>query len=357
MNSQIIFKSDCRLFRGYMPCQPHKDSGVVCDNCEYYDKTDGAILIIKLGAIGDVIRTTTLLPKLKELFPNHKIWWLTYSPDIVPKLVDKVFNYDVESIEILKACQFDLLINLDKDLQATALANSINAKEKKGFILKDNAPYYADDLARDKYLTGLFDSLNQSNTKTYPEEIYELCGWKYKGEEYILDNTENHSWEINNQGKKIVGLNTGCGARWISRLWADDNWIELIKLLQNNGYYPLLLGGKQEDEKNLYFSETTGADYKGYFSLGKFISEVNQCDLIISAVTMGMHIAIGLKKPLILMNNIFNPNEFELYGRGEIIMPDKKCDCFFSPKCNNKNYFCMVYIYPSKLLEAVKRWA
>ena len=36
-------------------------------------------------------------------------------------------------------------------------------------------------------------------------------------------------------------------------------------------------------------------------------------DLVVTAVTMAMHIALGLGKKLVLFNNIFNPHEFELY--------------------------------------------
>jgi heptosyltransferase-2 len=82
---------------------------------------------------------------------------------------------------------------------------------------------------------------------------------------------------------------------------------------------------------------------------------MNHCDAIVSAVTMAMHIAVGLKKPLILMNNIFNKYEFELYGRGEIVEPDKECKCFFSPNCKNEEYFCMEHLKPEKIFSAVKR--
>ena len=85
------------------------------------------------------------------------------------------------------------------------------------------------------------------------------------------------------------------------------------------------------------------------------ISLVNQCELVVTAVTMGMHLAIGLKKKLVLMNNIFNPYEFEMYGRGEIVEPDKECTCYFSPKCKNKEYFCMEHLTVNKIFEAIER--
>ncbi len=350
-----IYKSDCRHFVGTVPCKPHKTKGYHCATCPDYDKSSGIVLIIKLGAIGDVIRTTPLILKIKKEYPDKKIWWLTYSPEIVPSIVDKVLPYNVESIEIIKSVNFDIAINLDKDLQAGAVINSVKAKSKFGYTIIDGLPAPINDLAVDKFITGIFDDANKANKLSYLQEIFKICGWEFEGEEYILDCNNTILWDLMNGGKQIIGLNTGCGARWVTRLWSDDNWIELINRLQEAGYFPLLLGGSQEDEKNKNYASKTGAFYPGYFSLSNFISLMNQCDAIVSAVTMGMHIAVGLKKPLILMNNIFNPAEFELYGRGEIVQPNVECTCFFSPNCTNDNYFCMDHLTVDSIFNAIIR--
>jgi len=351
-----FYHEDCRHFKGYIPCKPHKQFNVKCKDCSYYDKTDGIILIIKLGAIGDVIRTTPLLEKIKAEFPSKKIWWISNYPDILPDSgIDAKYNFDIESATILNATYFDLVINLDKDPQACALAKLMNTDRLIGFTLKNGMPAPAHIEAQAKFDTGLFDDVNKANKKSYLEEIFEICGWKFSGEEYKLDCPKDVNWTFENEGKKIIGLNTGCGDRWTSRLWDDKNWIELINRLTTEGFYPLLLGGKQEHEKNVYFQEQTGADYKGHFPLKTFISLVDQCDCVVSAVTMGMHLAMGLKKHLVLMNNIFNPYEFELYGRGEIVQPDKQCHCYFSGTCKNPDYKCMDFISVDAIFDAVKR--
>lgn len=353
--ASLVYKPECEHFMGYIPCLPHKKFGVHCNQCEYFAPKKKHLLIIKLGAVGDVIRTTALLNKIWIEHPDSLVWWLTYSPEIVPAKVNKVLPFTLESVIILRETEFDVLINLDKDPQACALAKRIKANNKFGFTLKNGKPAPVNELAEHKFLTGLFDDVSKANTKSYLEEIFEIAGWVFSGEEYILDCERSIPWDIPNEGKKIIGLNTGCGDRWVSRLWKDDYWIELIKQLQQAGYFPMLLGGKQEHKKNSKFAKSTNSYYPGFFSLKEFISLVNQCSLVVSAVTMGMHIAIGLKKPLVLMNNIFNPNEFELYGKGEIVQPSKECKCFFSPKCNNEEYFCMDHLSPDSIFEAIER--
>jgi len=304
-----------------------------------------------LGALGDVIRTTPLLRKIRNEFPTAQITWITYSPDILSKnWVDRILNFSTENIELLKNINFDWLINLDKDGIAISLANSLIAKKKSGFTIDEfgRAKPFATQPEAHKWLTGLFDDLSKQNTKHYVQEIFEICGFDFDGEEYILEiQPSDNKWNIS-KTKKIIGLNTGCGGRWTSRLWPTEYWITLAKELVDRDYEVIFLGGKQEHEKNLMLSAHSGAKYFGYFNLNDFISLVNECDLIITAITMALHISMGLKKQTIIFNNIFNKNEFYLYGRGEILEPDPKCDCYYEPVCPHDS---MKYLTPEKVME------
>jgi ADP-heptose:LPS heptosyltransferase len=349
-----MIKTDCRYFRGDIPCAPHKSYSVHCSDCRYYDKTDEQILIIKLGAIGDVIRTTPLLRKIKAIKPSAQITWLTYTPEILSKKwVDRILPVTVENLELLKCVEFDWLINLDKDAVAIALTKSVNAKKKTGFTTDKfgHAEPIATEAEKHKWLTGLFDDLNKENKKHYVEEIFDICGFEFNNEEYIVEKSESReSFGVDNK-KKVVGLNTGCGGRWTSRLWPEEYWIELAQKLLKGGYEVILLGGLQEHEKNLNIQKASGAKYFGHYPLNEFIHLVDYCDTVVSAVTMAMHLTIGLQKNLILFNNIFNKNEFYLYNRGAILEPDFECDCYYSPTCKNN---CMQYLKPEKVLAAVK---
>jgi ADP-heptose:LPS heptosyltransferase len=351
-------KSDCRWFRGTVPCAPHKQEGVHClevdgSVCRFFEKLAGRILLIKLGAIGDVIRTTPLLHAFRQHYPGTQIWWLTLTPEVVPPAVDVILPFTLQSLTILQAMYFDLLVNLDKDLEACALTATLNATVKKGFTLRKGVPAPLDMHAEHKFLTGLFDDISRANTKSYQQEIFEICGLRFSGEQYILDNQtgRGYTWKLPRR-KKIVGLNTGCGGRWTSRLWADRNWILLARQLKRAGHIPLLLGGEQEHAKNKRIARASGAMYLGHFPLRQFINLVDQCDCVVTAVTMAMHITIGLRKKIVLFNNTFNRYEFELYGLGEILEPEFDCSCYYSPVCPNN---CMQYLRVGSVFESCTR--
>lgn len=350
----VQVNTDCIYFRGDIPCQPNKEFGYVCENCPVYTPVLTRILIIKLGAIGDVIRTTPLLRKIRATYPQAKITWLTHTPAILPKGdIDEILKFDLATILYLQNTSFDILYNLDKDKDACALHDTIRAKEKFGYAMQNGVAFPSNDLANHKFLTGIFDQISLENKKSYVEEIFELCGWQFNYEEYIFDTHQDKgfTWPLD-KSKLLIGLNTGCGDRWTTRLWSDEKWIELILLLQMENVTVVLLGGEPEDARNKRLSNATGATYLGFFKLEQFINLMYQMDLIVTQVTMAMHIAIALQKKMVLLNNIFNPHEFELYGRGVIVQPDKDCACFYRGSCKF-GISCMEDLSPAKVKQAI----
>jgi ADP-heptose:LPS heptosyltransferase len=357
----ITVHPDCRHFRGDLPCRPNKEHGYQCGTCPVYAPVRQRILIIKLGAIGDVIRTTPLLRRLRQEFPQGYITWLTHTPAILPAHdgPDEVLKFELSSIVQLQGREFDVVYNLDKDKEAGALLNSIPAKQKFGYALRpyDGVVWPVSELAEHKYLTGVFDELSQQNQKPYVQEIFELCGFEFRGEEYVFDShaDKGFQWPMLPQASgRRVGLNTGCGDRWTTRLWSDEKWVSLIQQLQYGGYQPVLLGGEAEDARNKRLHAATGAVYPGCFPLPQFINLLDQMDLIVTQVTMAMHISIALRKPTVLMNNIFNPYEFDLYGRGQIVQPNRECVCFYRGSCR-LGTSCMEELPADKVFAAVQQ--
>lgn len=353
---------DCRFFRGELPCRPNKDHGYHCTTCPEYRQVSRRILIIKLGALGDVIRTTPLIVRFREMYPDCHITWITQSPDILPKdSIDRIYKLGFDAYLRIKGQHFDIAINLDKEPEACMLLTEVTAREKYGFAWNGKHIVPATPAAEHKLITGFFDDISQHNKKSYLEEIFEICHLDFRKEPYLLPVRQDYieKWTTIRQmagDKKVIGLNTGCGARWATRMWPSDLWVELIRKLQAEGYFPMVLGGPDEDEMNKHYHQETGCFYPGTWSLEEFMAISSHCDVIVTAVSMMMHIATGLEKPMVLFNNIFNPHEFELYGRGEIVSPDSGCECYFGNTCKRSRH-CMMDLPAEKVFQAVSRWA
>lgn len=352
----MIIKTDCKHFKGDVPCEPHKKYGVHCDDCSHYAQVRKRILIIKCTGLGDVIRTTPILRKLKEIHPDSEIVWLTLFPDVLPNMVDNKLLLSSESMLKLMADDFDYLYNFDKTTDCCAIANLVKAKVKKGFMLQNGKCIPIDQNAESKYVTGIFDDLSRTNTKSYVEEVFDIAGLPYNKEKYVLDLPAGRGL-FPKMKKPVIGLTTGAGPRWSqTRLWPEENWVLLATELQLRGFTVVLLGGELEHEKNGRIAAKSGAHYFGHFPIKEFVSLVNECDLIVTAVTSTMHFAVALEKKIVLFVNIFNKHEFELYGLGEIIEPPVTCQCYYKSECMvYPGSSCMKDIPVKQVIEVIEK--
>ncbi|MBI5003370.1 glycosyltransferase family 9 protein [Candidatus Woesearchaeota archaeon] len=350
-----IVHTDCLYFNGYKPCSPHKTTGTHCFNCSEYQRFTHTILIVKLGRAGEVIRNTPLLHRLRQEYPHAKISWLTEYPSLVPKnYVDEIIPYSLNTIFCLFGRSFDIVYSLDKDIAICSLVMNIPAKIKKGFGAQHGAIIPLDDDAYDKWMTGIFDDLMKQNKRHYVEEIFEICGYTWNGEEYILPHYTVPSVSLPNN-KPIIGVNTGAGDTWVTRVLTEQKLKVLIQDLMTQGYFVVLLGGEAEDKMNTTLAHATGASYFGTFSILDFIGLMNKCDLIITSVTFALHVAIGLQKKILLLNNIFPTNEFYLYGLGTILEPSVSCKYCYKAKfdANCETFNCLDTISNEEIITAV----
>ncbi len=167
------YKHACRYFNNEFPCKFHKEEGVECDNCSFFSPVDKKIIILKLDAVGDILRTTFILPALKERYPSSHITWLTRENAAAlfynNKYVDEVLSYEnTDCLLTLQTSKYDICINPDASPASARLTLLCNADKKIGFIW-DEKGYVAatNDAAQTWYDMGLSDTLKKANKNTY----------------------------------------------------------------------------------------------------------------------------------------------------------------------------------------------
>lgn len=351
-----LARTDCLHYRGDRPCGPHTTSGATCTCAELVPVKRRGV-IIKLGAAGDVLRTTPLLRALDPLANGVRLLWVTHSPELLPKNVCEPLKMEMSTLARLMAQEWDFCWNLDKDIEACALASQVRAKERAGYMLVDGVPYPADQRAVHKFATGLDNPYSKANHLNYIQEIFDIVGIRYNGEEYWLRSPAGQSLAAAEKalpGSGWIGLNTGAGFRWPTRIWPESHWIRFIELIKQRGLKPVILGGPEEQRLNDRLASATGCFWPGVQPLDVFYAMIHRCQCLVTSVTQAMHLAIASKTPLVLFNNIFNAREFELYGRGEIVGPPKACDCYYDPVCRTGRN-CIQEITPEHAFGALLR--
>jgi len=342
----MIIHYNCRHFLGHKPCQFRR----VCEDCPDYSPVGKRILIIKLAAMGDVLRTTPLLRSLHAKNPSCAITWIAES-HVLPMMqgipeIDRLLPYTYETILQMEIEAFDEIYCFDKEPKATALAMKTHAERKVGFGLSRLGNVIPlNEESEYTYQLGIDDSLKfQVNTKSYPELIFECAGIPYiEPQEYVLPDLATEIEEatayLRAQGVQsedfVIGLNTGAGDVFATKKWTEEGYAQLAnRLIKELGAKVLLLGGPGEVERNRriaaaaeYPLVNTGNEHP----IRKFSGIIGNCNLLITGDTLAMHIAIGLKIPALVIFGATCHQEIELYGRGAKIISDFECSpCYLS---------------------------
>jgi len=301
------------------------------------------VLLIKLGysetidpgigkvtSLGDVLRTTVILYP----FANDHVTWLV-DEKAYPLLqrnpyIQRILPYNLTSVLQLQSERYDTVINLEKVPGVCAFADSISAWRRYGFRFDEiNGVAEAYDGCEKVVSLCKDGDLKRTNKESWQESLLQIVGAKWEGQEYILG-YQPRSREIFD-----VGLNWAVGSKWANKSWPAKRWEELKPLL----------AGKYS------FSTQQGMD-----DLYAYMDWINSCRLLVTNDSLGLHIALALKKKVVVMYGPTNPNETCFYGRAEVLYPEVDWACIpcLDTDCA-KEPRCMDFISPSAVVAAIGR--
>lgn len=299
------------------------------------------VLIIKLGysetidpeisktsSLGDVLRTTVILYPFK----NDHVTWLV-DQAAYPLLegnpyIKRILIYDLTSVLQLQRERYDTVINLEKVPGVCALADSIPAWRRYGFRF-DEQKGEAEAYDRCEYIFDLCKDadLKRAHKGSWQQMLLEVVGAKWEGQEYIL------GYKPKTDVVYDVGLNWAVGSKWPNKAWPEKNWDELKKLLEGKYTYSM---------------------QQGLDSLHKYMDWINSCRLLVTNDSLGLHIALALRKKVVVLYGPTNPNETYFYGRGEVLYPSVDYDCIpcLGPECRQPRS-CMEFIKPASVVQKI----
>jgi len=263
--------------------------------------------------------------------------------------------------------RFDVLICLDKDQGATALASFVPCPVKLGFGMNEHGnlvPF--NEGAATAYRLGVDDELKfRRNEKTYQEINAEAAEIPYENDPYVFVLSEADRAAArefmrarrSEGGRPAVGLNTGSGSKFETKQWPADHYRALIRRLASELQADVfLLGGGREREMNESLAKSapkrvydTGTGHP----LREFAGFVEAMDVVVSSDSLGMHIAIALGKKVVALFGSTCPQEITLYGRGTKLYAGAECAPCYRQTC--ADMACMTAIGPDRVFEEIAR--
>ena len=365
-------KTDCKYYLAYKPCAFHKQDERLCDHCLDYTPVKTRIIIVKLDALGDVLRTTSILPALHNKYSNAEITWITkknaFSLLKGNKYIDRLLAVEENYLQYILTEQFDIGICLDADPQSASVLSIVKANEKFGFITQKNGKVIpVNNEAHTWWQMGVNDRLKRENRITYQKHIYRICKLDDEiSKPQIVINKEALKFadEFKTKNKlekykKIIGVNTGGGTRWQYKKWIFEYYIEFIKIIKKEypDYGILLFGGPEETEMNREIVQEIPdyiIDTGCHNSIPEFAALSGLTDLFFTSDSLGMHISVALNIPTIVIVGPTSPWELDVYGNGKIIYNDKlDCISCYKARCDLKEN-CMNTLKPGFVFKQIE---
>ena len=261
-------------------------------NLNYRKKQMKKILIIREGAIGDVVHTTNMFRAIKDKYPDTKIDYVTGKAasaliehdsrlNRVFVLEGKDYKYLIKLASTLKKEKYDLVINLQTSVRFKFFAALIHAKKlvtyKKDFSFHavENFFYTAKQVFKD------IENHNDLILEIPPEV------------------TEKVKQDLP-ADKKIVILNTEVSKTRQGRKWPEKYFKELaLKLIEEYDCIILIPGSKEDfevvkDYENWHENVRVIA---GKYSILESAAVSSLSNVFVSGDTGPLHIASAVQKP------------------------------------------------------------
>jgi len=248
-------------------------------------------LIMKLGATGDVVRTTPLLSRL-----DGHVAWVTASKNVplLRGLREGMTSVSWEDRHLLPDVKYDLVINLEDTLDVAEFVKSVPYRQLFGAYADDqNVLRYTEESKRwfdlsliSRHGRAEADRLKFLNRHTYQELIFEGLGFSFKGDKYLLPA------ETQTPLSGDIAISPEAGPVWPMKNWAY--YPELQRQLEERGFVVNVLPIRK--------------------TLLEHLADVRNHRCLVAGDSLPMHFALGSGVRTITLFTCTSPWEIHDYG-------------------------------------------
>ena len=277
------------------------------------------ILVIHTAFIGDIVLSTPLIQRLKDMYSISEIDYLTLpanqsvisnNPNLHEILLydkkgkDKGIKGFLRVLKTLRQKKYDYAVIPHRFIKSILLAKFAKIPDIVGF-----------DVATGSFL--LDKKVHYNMKKHEVERLLDLV--EYKGEKipiriypakenFVKINKilKNHGY-FENEGQKLILV--APGSQRAEKMWPIEKYREVIeKLKENKNYFIGITGSKVEKELPLNFENDKNViDFRGEINLVEFGALISKADIVVGNDSSPIHIASGFEKPFVI--GIFGPGK------------------------------------------------
>ncbi|MGL5356599.1 MAG: glycosyltransferase family 9 protein [Cetobacterium sp.] len=321
------------------------------------------ILIIHTAFIGDIVLSTPLLKRIKEVYPESKITYVTtpVGASILRnnKYLTEVIEYDKRGNHSgvkgliglgrrLRYENFNLVLTPHRYLRSSILSwltrspKRVGYKSASGSFLFTHKIEYDREKHEVQKLLSFIEGEVENSIQNYPIELYPA--------QKDIETVQN-IWSENNLCNKDV-IAIAPGSKWFTKKWPLEYFNQVIDLLVENGNKVIIVGGKDELFLNVNISRGV-VDLRGKTTLLELAEVLKKSKIVLTNDSSPIHIASAFNKTHILA--LFGPTVkkfgfFPWSENSEVLEVDdlscRPCSIHGGNKCPKGHFKCMLNIKP-----------
>jgi heptosyltransferase II len=323
------------------------------------------ILIIKTAAMGDVVRTAYCLPSLREAHPGAEITWLTNSNAVDFLRFNPYVHVLITNSADLTG-SYDWIISLEEEQivpQVMLRRQIAEGRKLTGCWMEGSAWRYSEEGAEwfDMSRVSVFgldeaNRLKKKNTRGHAEMLGEMLGVKIARPSFwghpALSSAKQ---KIAATGRLKIALNLSAGNRWPSKkMPLEEGRLLLRRLLNEMNCEIHVMGGAADLDYN---SQLCADINSARVSLAPpqnllgFAAAIARMDLLVSADTLALHLALSQQTPTVAFFTTTSAAEIDGWGIAEKVTSLSSDYCSYRPNADSST------ITGSRIFQAVEKLA
>lgn len=333
-------------------------------------------LIVRLGALGDVVHAIPVAAALRRAFPGAKIDWLVSAKhreilDLVPVIDRRLVINDrsdasggtslISAIGELRRARYDVAIDLQGLIKSAVLTRSSGAPRVIGFssrYARERAARLFYREAFDPGRGGLYDPRETRHVVEINLGLLSLLGIAAPAREFPIDEVDSPAARGARQqtGGRYALLNPG--AAWPNKRWPPERFAAIAtELHRRHGLMSVVLWGPGEEA--LAAQVVAGAGGAAIVSpkttIADLVALARPAALMVSGDTGPTHIAAALGTPIV---GIYGPTRPARNGPMSpldvTVSRDSVCQCHHLRRCT-LDRMCLLDIEVAEVLDACER--
>ena len=321
------------------------------------------VLIVRLGALGDIVHAVPAAAALRAAYPDAQIDWLADAKHRrfleYVTVVDRIVTLEraspagwVDVTRRLRQSRYDVALDFQGLMKSAILARASGAPRVLGFSIwhlreKGARPFYSESVEADaghvvRKNLRLLEALDIHDDRI----VFPLADVVSSAADDVVAAAA---------GTPIALINPG--AAWPNKRWDPQRFGEVASFLREvRGLTPFVLWGPGEESlaRAVVDASLGAARLAPPTEIGDLIALCRRASLLISGDTGPLHIAAALGVPIV---SLFGPTDPARNGpwspRDATISRYDSCECHYDRKCHAANW-CLASIGVAEVTAAVQ---